>query len=445
MSVQHFSDALQLGIRAHQAGRLGEARALYEQVLAFSPDNLVALNNLGVILGAAKQFAQAEALLRRVLGQAPSNVDAYVNLAEVLQGQGKYAEAVACCETAVKLAPLNKNALNTLVTSLTGAERYDDAIALLRKMIATHPGFAGAHAYLGSLYAKRGNQSEAAVHFRRAAEINPKDVISLVGYAECLMVMGRIAEALDPLEKALKLNPFDMRGLALMTLVLAELGRRDDERWLSDPDRLVHTLRATDAGYTAEEVAALNRGLSEFAANDPGMLKDPPQYATYNGWHSTTNLAESDDPAVAQLKKFIGEAFERRIRDLSREDPSHPFVRSAPTGYHLDLWAVKTLGGGKQLPHIHPAGWLSGVYYVDIPPIIERPDAQEAGWIQFGTSRVDIKLTRAPLTRAIKPEPGLMVTFPSYFWHDTIPLPEGYNEPRLCFAYDLHPVRGAAR
>jgi hypothetical protein len=34
-----------------------------------------------------------------------------------------------------------------------------------------------------------------------------------------------------------------------------------------------------------------------------------------------------------------------------------------------------------------------------------------------------------------------MATFPSYLWHDTVPLPPDRNEHRLVLAYDLNPVR----
>jgi hypothetical protein len=31
-----------------------------------------------------------------------------------------------------------------------------------------------------------------------------------------------------------------------------------------------------------------------------------------------------------------------------------------------------------------------------------------------------------------------MLTFPSYFWHATVPLPAD-TAPRLCYSYDLQP------
>ena len=79
------------------------------------------------------------------------------------------------------------------------------------------------------------------------------------------------------------------------------------------------------------------------------------------------------------------------------------------------------------------------MYYVDVPSVVNDPQANAAGWLNVGTSRMDIRLERPPLVRSVKPEPGMMITFPSYLWHDTVPLPESNTEQRLCLAFDLNP------
>ena len=428
-------------MRAHKAGRLQDAARGYEQVLGLDGGNVVALSNLGLLLGETRHYDEAGKLLRRALSLAPSYADAYANLGAVLHDQNRFDEAIACCEQGLKLAPDSRKMLNTLASSLSGAGRYDEAIALLTRMTRARPGFAKGHHFLGGIYARLGRCDEAVAAFDKAVEIDPGEVASVVAAGECLLVHDRAEAALERLEKALKLNAYDVRALALKTLALAELGRRDEERWLSDPDRLLRTHRLADLGYTADAVAALNRGLSEFASNEPSLREDPPEYATLKAWHSTTNLADQRNEALAALKRFIHHAFEQRRGGLSGEDERHPFVRGAPPKYHLDLWAIKMRGGGKLFPHIHVDGWLSGVYYVDVPRIVDDPNAGRAGWLNIGTSRTDIKLTKEPLTRLVKPEPGLMVTFPSYFWHDTVPLPEDNAEQRLCLAFDLHPLR----
>ncbi len=437
-----LNELFEAGIRAHKSGRLQEAVRLYEHILNYDANNLGALNNLGLLCAEMKDLERSEELLKRAIGCAPGDVNAYSTLGAVLNAQRKFDEAIACCERGLRLAPDHNQLVSALASSLSGAGQYDAAIALLTKRIRARPRYAEGRYLIGMLYAKLGNYDEAVRYFREATRLNPSDGVSSVSAGECLLIAGRADEAIRELEQALALNAYDVRALALKTLALAELGRTADEKWLADPEHFIHLHHLTDLGCSAEDVAMLNRGLAEFVAHDPGMRENPPEYATANGWHSTKNLADYDNQAIARLKQIIVRAFEERSKGLSQEDPSHPFVRSAPPKFHLDLWAVKMAGGGKMLPHIHCDGWLSGVYYVEVPSIVDDPAAGGAGWIKFGTPRIDIKLTKEPITRTVKPEPGLLVTFPSYFWHDTVPLPPESAASRVCLSFDLHPRKG---
>jgi len=430
-------------LRAQGAGRAQEAAQLYSHLLRYDPDHLVALNNLGLILAEQKRFGESEALLERATRLAPGRADAWVNLAVVLADQKRFDDAATACRKALAVSPDNRQAQATLAQALAEGGRHEEAIALLERVVRKRPGWGAGHAYLGSLYAKRARHEDAVASFRRAIECDPKDGVSLTAAAECLLLLGRAADALPLLERALALDVYDVRALALKTLALADTGRTDEERALSDPERLIHRMTLGDLGYGTDEIAALNHGLARFAADEAGMLEDPAQYATYRGWHSTTNLALSGHPAIEALKRVIRRAFEARLARLHEEDRAHPMVRSAPRDYALDLWCVRLSGGGgKMHPHIHLAGWLSGVYYVEVPKVVDDPAAARAGWIEFGPPRADIRLTRAPLARAVKPQPGLLLTFPSYFWHDTVPLPESNTEQRLIYSWDYQPLRG---
>jgi tetratricopeptide (TPR) repeat protein len=430
-------------VRAHEAGRLREAAQRYRQVLGLDPGHADAASNLALITAQMGEFAPAEGLLRNLIAKTPRHAGAHVNLALVLQQQRKYDEAIACCEQALKIVADNKSRQklqNTLALSLIGKEDFGAALELLGRMIAAHPGFAGGHNLIGTVYTRMGRVDDAVRAFNQAAKLDPSDYGSLVAAGECLLVHGRAAEALAHLDRALKMKAWEVRALALRTLALAELGRTEDERWQSDPQRLVHYHRLSEVDYSESRIRELNRALSAFASTEPSLREDPPEYATRKAWHSTTNLADHANPALDELKKFIDHAFAQRKNALASEDPQHPFVRAAPPRYYLDLWAIKMKdGGGKLFPHIHVDGWLSGVYYVDVPPIVNDPQAHGAGWLNIGPSRIDIRLNREPLIRSVKPEPGMMVTFPSYFWHDTVPLPEGNAEQRLCLAFDLNP------
>ena len=438
------AELLARGAREHAAGRLDAAADLYRRVLDLNGNHPDALSNLGLVLGQMKQFSQAEEALRRALAHSPGHPAALANLALILHQQQRFADAIALCEEALESISETRHRqklFNTLALALIESQRYDDALALLGKMTALHPRFAGGHHLMGLAYTKKAEHEAALRAFDRACELDPRDSDSLLAAAESLLLQGSAGGALQRLDKALSLNRYDVRALALKTLVLAELDRKDDERWLSDPHRLVHVHRLAELGYSEERIGDLNRRLSEFASSEPSLREDPPEYATHKAWHSTANLAEVAHPAMDELKSFISYALKQRIASLKDEDPNHPFVRAAPPRCHIDLWAIKMKSGGNLYPHIHKDGWLSGVYYVDVPGIVNDPAAGKAGWLKIGTPRRDLTLTREPITRAAKPEPGLMITFPSYFWHDTAPLPEDNLEQRLCLAFDLCPLR----
>lgn len=440
MTPQVLQQVFESAMRAHQAGRLEDAAAHYRQFLGMQPGHVGALSNFALLLAELGDRTQAEALLRDALARDPAALTAHVNLALVLHDEGKFDAAIAACLEGLQLSPGHRKLSNLLASSYRGAERYEEGAALLRAMVAAHPGYAEGQRMLAAMCLQLGRIEEAAQAFAKAAKADPRDVESLVSSGDAMLVLGRAKDALAQLDRALKLKPYDVKALALKLLALADLDRRDEERWLGDPDRLVHRMRITELGYPAEDIPALNRRLSEWASADPSMREDPPEYATAKGWHSTTNLAESDFPAVAELKTLIMAAYRRRLEGLAEEDPAHPFVKAVPRDVQIDMWAVKMSDSGKMLPHIHSSGWLSGVYYVDVPSIVNDPAGGEAGWIKFGPARLDVKLRREPIQRTLRPEPGLMVTFPSYLWHDTVPLPPDNREQRLCLAYDLHPV-----
>ena len=61
----------------------------------------------------------------------------------------------------------------------------------------------------------------------------------------------------------------------------------------------------------------------------------------------------------------------------------------------------------------------------------------KAAWIKFGQPGTP---TLPPLDAEhfVEPEPGMLVLFPSYMWHGTVPF-AGEDASRLSVAFDLLP------
>jgi uncharacterized protein (TIGR02466 family) len=113
----------------------------------------------------------------------------------------------------------------------------------------------------------------------------------------------------------------------------------------------------------------------------------------------------------------------------------HPLAGSRPEHWRLNLWATVLEQEGHQEPHLHPAGWLSGVYYVALPAVDEN---SQAGWIELGRPPSAMQLSDSTRIHLRQPKTGSMLTFPSYLHHRT--LPHASQQPRISLAFDVIPL-----
>ena len=74
---------------------------------------------------------------------------------------------------------------------------------------------------------------------------------------------------------------------------------------------------------------------------------------------------------------------------------------------------------GFHVNHVHPAGWISGPTYIEVPASITGDDPERQGWVKFGESGLDLGPEREIIAKAVRPVPGLVALFPSYTWHGT--------------------------
>ena len=123
------------------------------------------------------------------------------------------------------------------------------------------------------------------------------------------------------------------------------------------------------------------------------------------------------------------------------EGGDHPFLASRPAGGKLQNWCVITEGEGHETWHLHP-GWLSGTYYVQVPPHIADGTGAE-GCIAFGIPEqmAGEENARQFGEVRVRPRAGLLVLFPSHVYHRTYPH-RGVGR-RVCCAFDIEPVTPA--
>ena len=113
-----------------------------------------------------------------------------------------------------------------------------------------------------------------------------------------------------------------------------------------------------------------------------------------------------------------------------------------PKRWQLTMWAIIIEAEGFQVPHIHPSGWLSGVYYVAAAGDRARQaDGQHAGWIEFGEPYRDIAAQRAsPSSRPIEPSGGPFAPVPLLLLPPH-PAVHVTAQQRISISFDVVPVR----
>ena len=119
-------------------------------------------------------------------------------------------------------------------------------------------------------------------------------------------------------------------------------------------------------------------------------------------------------------------------------DPNHPFLATNPQRWVLDGWGNRVRGNPEQEHHFHHHGWLSGVYYVEVPDFVGQDENDLGGCIEFCRFNA---FSEAPVESefmVIKPEPGTLVLFPSFMYHRVIAF--SGNAQRISIAFNLTPT-----
>lgn len=82
---------------------------------------------------------------------------------------------------------------------------------------------------------------------------------------------------------------------------------------------------------------------------------------------------------------------------------------------------------------------MSGVYYVEVPEEMRADRPERSGCIEFGRPPPNMKLDREPYREVRQNEEGVMFLFPSYLYHNTVPLME--HAQRISITFEFKPVQ----
>ena len=161
----------------------------------------------GNIASAMKELKKAEA-------KYPDDYLLQYDLGLIYYSRGRFDEAIGHYKKAVELNADFGPAINSLGNAYAGKKDWDKAIFYYNQVIGdilyATPHFT--YSGLGNAYYYKGDLERSEKYYLEALKIKPEFVNALQGLAQTYIAMGRIPEAVEKLEKAVRKVP-DSPGL----------------------------------------------------------------------------------------------------------------------------------------------------------------------------------------------------------------------------------------
>jgi tetratricopeptide (TPR) repeat protein len=462
------ADLSALHVAAYAAlGRQSEAVAHYRRLVARAPDNPVATHTLAVALNAAQQPADAERVVRQTLLRNPPTAALHYTHALSLLSLERFEEAELALRECVSLDPRRAEThdrLAQLIWMRTGdivattraldqaLEKFplDDALRGTKAALLQGAGDArGAFACL----AERAAQPQchpsvliraglAALEFEPATALTlaqgalralPNDHTARKLLCGAFLGVGEGARALTECAALLEATPDDQYLIAMQTTALRLL---NDPRYelFCDYDSMVLSSRIeTPAGWPD-----LTSFLRELTAHLEALHNPHGHRLLYQslrqGTETTQDLARSLDPVIQALFRAFAAPLARYREHIGQGEDALRRRNRGTTRFN-GSWSVRLHRDGYHTSHVHPRGWISSACYIQLPDSMQAGHTAE-GILSFGAPGM-LTMPLLPAQLSVRPEVGLLVLFPSYFWHGTLPFHS--DQPRLTVAFDAVP------
>lgn len=442
-------------------GGPGEALAPLDRAVALNTGSFDGHYTRGCALAALGKFEDALAAFRQAEEIAPNRFELRLAIANALRDSGRHDEAVDAYGRALDLEPSRAD-LHTQFACLAHEQGRPDAYAtfaatrkrkpgdpdlllaearlrfrggemeiaeqLMRDAAAVSPDRGDVAGFLGTVLAETGKFDETDLWFERAIANEPESAFHRHQFGFALLKRGELGRARNQFEASLARDRFDQLALAGYSLLLRA---RSDARYaeLVDIGRYVRTYEISPAGISVDALASELRGLHH-------TMRAPLNQTLRNGTQTLGDLFARPSPSLAALRRAIGEKIVDYIAALPDDAANPVCARKTRQFAFAGSWSCLLHPSGYHANHVHPQGWISSALYFDLPRAVTNAEFRE-GWFKLGQSNLALGESDVA-ERFIRPERGMLVLFPSFYWHGTVPF--SGNDSRLTVAFDVVPA-----
>ncbi|MET0330455.1 MAG: tetratricopeptide repeat protein [Dyella sp.] len=426
----------QLGL-ATASGRLGrasDARDAAMTAIELGDHSTASHYLLGRALFDLGDYPRAQQHLRSALELDPTHLDTHTALCELVwMSTGELSQASAALDETLRAHPQASTLRAMKAKLLATAGQPEQALHEAEQALACHPNDPQLRLTAINL-ALPVQPREALAHALTLMQIAPHWPQAQSAQLNACFASGDIEQAAVLAEQRLRQQPQDGHALAILAACWRAQGRTE-YRQLYDYRHMIYASPldvpsgwSTLDGYLAD----LRQALQQRHVN----LSHPLEQTLRGG----SQVALDFDQDSARVIRAFREAIDGPLRNyLGALGPGDdPLRRRQTGGYRISgAWSVSLRSQGHHLNHFHGHGWISSACYIALPA--DLANAPPQGWLTFGQPAWQPGQT-LPAEYYLRPVPGLLVLFPSWMWHGTLPFDSPQDQRRLTVAFDVLPA-----
>ena len=375
-------------------------------------------------------FDQAIYLLEFIHNSHPRDIETSCNLSKLLIQNGRLMQAKVILEASNQVTDNDPNILTQLAIVESEIGNYIQAENIHKKLVSSYGRFFLSHFNYALFLSMLGREEESLRLLQVCLNLVPNAPEAL---AEIDRIKLKDESILSDIYRCIKSREWE----GVIKLLPEAKSKIDPIYYWS----IISDLPSTTAGLIEDvekifpaiqiqtfkldhSVIECNTFLSEiekYIKNQDSLICNRAGKPTRFGSQSHEILKGSNNINIVNLRSELLSAISQYLEchPLLLQICNQKLIKNELSG-----WAVVLNEGGFQKRHIHPEAIVSGVVYIKLSE--ETKDKTlSAGNILFHLNTEQILIT---------PEEGLVILFPSYLAHETIPLEQ--SDERICIAFN---------
>ena len=304
---------------------------------------------------------------------------------------------------------------------------------------------------LGNAYYQSDRKEKAVEHYKNAIKIKPDEAKSYFNIAQYHYENEDYSQAMGLLEKAMEIDPewrapyiqmcfiyYKQNNLsylkefisknedrlktsvevaAISELVAVQEGEKTIHPYCSEPLNYITEFHIKD--YIKDHEVFMDKLKEEIDTLEfhEGFAPQSGK-SQINGSQTIGNIFLRHGELLNELREF----FLKAVDDYKKKHKSSDnlLIKGFPEDIKLYGWSTKfDKGSGNHFSHLHPTGWISGSFYLNVPNDIKSHEANiqfdVQGQLPLFNDKIKIE------TKNIMPEVGKLIIFPSSLYHCTTP------------------------